>query len=180
MNQTKHLIYEYMQNNELNLDKIMCDFEPYVRTIISNMVSDKLSYEDKEEILSDTFFVLWKNQDKVETYLEAYVAGITRNLVKEKMRKRKLTFDISEYENLVSDMEVVEDNFCNNEKLEKYISNLKKVDVQIITMFYYYSKSVKEIAKELNISEINVRTRLYRIRNKIRKELKAYGGNYGF
>lgn len=173
MNQTKHLIYEYMQNNELNLDKIMSDFEPYVRKIINNMVSDKLSYEDKEEILSDTFFVLWKNQVRVENSLEAYIAGIARNLVKEKMRKRKLTYDISEYENVVSSMELIEDNFCNNENLEKYISNLKKIDVQIITMFYYYSKSVKEISKELNISEINVRTRLYRIRKKIRKELKA-------
>lgn len=173
MNQTKHLIYEYIENDELNLDKIMYDFEPYVRTIINNMANDKLSYEDKEEILSDTFFVLWKNQTKVESSLEAYVAGITRNLVKEKMRKRKITYDISDYENIISSIEVFQDDFSNNDKVEKCINKLKKVDIQIITKFYYYSKSTKDIAKELNLSEINVRTRLFRVRNKIRKELNA-------
>lgn len=173
MNQTKHLIYEYMKNDELNLDKIMNDFEPYVRTIVNNMANEKLSYEDKEEILSDTFFILWKNQSKVITTIEAYVAGVTRNLVKEKLRKRKITCDIADYENILSSIEVFQDDSLKNDKIEKCISKLKKVDIQIITMFYYYSKSTKEIAKELNFSEINVRTRLFRIRNKIRKELKA-------
>ncbi len=173
MNQTKHLIYEYMKNDELNLDKIMNDFEPYVRAIVNNMANEKLSYEDKEEILSDTFFILWKNQSKVITTIEAYVAGVTRNLVKEKLRKRKITCDIADYENILSSIEVFQDDSLKNDKIEKCISKLKKVDIQIITMFYYYSKSTKEIAKELNFSEINVRTRLFRIRNKIRKELKA-------
>ena len=175
MNKSKHLIYEYIKNDELDIEKIMNDFEPYVRTIINNMANDNLTYEDKEEILSDTFFVLWKNQDKVNTTLEAYVAGITRNLVKEKMRKRKVTYDISEYENFISSIELSQVDFSDNNKIEKCISKLKKVDIQIITMFYYYSKSTKEIAKELNFSEINVRTRLFRARNKIRKELKSIG-----
>lgn len=173
MNQTKHLIYEYMNNNELELDKIMNDFEPYVRTIVNNMANDNLSYEDKEEILSDTFFVLWKNQTKITTSIEAYVAGITRNLVKEKMRKRKITYDISDYENIICSIDVLQEDFLKSDKIEKCISKLKKVDIQIITMFYYYSKSTKEIANELNLSEINVRTRLFRVRNKIRKKLKA-------
>lgn len=173
MNQTKHPIYEYMKNDELELDKIMNDFEPYVRTIVNNMANDNLSYEDKEEILSDTFFVLWKNQSKITTSLEAYVAGITRNLVKEKMRKRKITYDISDYENIISSIDLFQEDFSKNDKIENCISKLKEVDIQIFTMFYYNSKSIKEIASELNISEINVRTRLFRIRNKIRKELKA-------
>lgn len=173
MNQTKHLIYEYMNNNELELDRIMNDFEAYVRTIINNMANDKLSYEDKEEILSDTFFILWKKQSKIATSIEAYVAGITRNLVKEKMRKRKITYDIAAYENSIGDVELFQEDFVENAKIEKCISKLKKVDIQIFTMFYYNSKSTKEIARKLNISEINVRTRLFRIRNKIRKELKA-------
>lgn len=45
-------------------------------------------------------------------------------------------------------------------------------------MFYYSSNSTKDIAKKLNISEVNVRARLSRIRKKIRKKLEK-GGNYG-
>ena len=173
MNQEKHLIYEYIKNNELELDRIMNDFEAYVRTIINNMANDNLSYEDKEEILSDTFFILWKNKLKIKTSVEAYVAGITRILVKEKFRKRKITYDITEYENIASNLEIIQEDIFENNLIENLVNGLKEVDIQIITMFYYYSNTTKEIAKELNLSEINVRSRLFRIRNKIRKELNS-------
>ena len=53
------------------------------------------------------------------------------------------------------------------------IRNLKDIDISIITMFYYDNTSIKDIAKELNISEINVKTRLYRLRKKIKQKLKT-------
>ena len=172
MSQAKHLIYEYQKNNELELDRIMNDFEPYIRTIINNMATDKLNYEDKEEILADTFFILWKNQYKIQSSVESYVAGITRILVKERLRKRKVTYDLTEYEYIASNFEITED-ISENEFITQCIKGLNEIDIKIITMFYYYSKTTKEISKELKISEINVRTRLFRIRNKIRKELNS-------
>ena len=42
-------------------------------------------------------------------------------------------------------------------------------------MFYYSNKSIKDIAKELKISEVNVKTKLHRIRKKIRQELRKGG-----
>ena len=173
MSQTKHLIYEYQNNDGLDLERIMNDFEPYIRTIIHNMVMDNLSYEDKEEILSDAFFILWKNQNNVSSSIEAYIAGITRILVKEKLRKRKITYDIAEYENIASDLEISKEDIYESEVIGQYINKLKKVEIQIISLYYYHSKNTKEIAKELNISEINVRTKLFRIRNKLRKELNS-------
>lgn len=173
MSQTKHLIYEYQNNDGLDLERIMNDFEPYIRTIINNMVMDNLSYEDKEEILSDAFFILWKNQNNVSSSIEAYIAGITRILVKEKLRKRKITYDIAEYENIASDLEISKEDIYESEVIGQYINKLKKVEIQIISLYYYHSKNTKKIAKELNISEINVRTKLFRIRNKLRKELNS-------
>ena len=52
---------DYIYDNELDLDKIVDDYSHYVRAVVNNMVNDNLTYEDKEEILSDTFFILWKN-----------------------------------------------------------------------------------------------------------------------
>ena len=42
-------------------------------------------------------------------------------------------------------------------------------------MFYYEELSIKDIAKELNISDVNVKTKLHRIRKKIKQELKRGG-----
>ena len=52
---------------------------------------------------------------------------------------------------------------------------MKIIDRTIFLDFYYSSKSIKDIAKEQNISEFNVKQRLYRIRNKIKKEVKGNG-----
>ena len=56
--------------------------------------------------------------------------------------------------------------------IEEKLKNMKKIDKTIFLDFYYSSKSIKDIAKEQKISEFSVKQRLYRIRNKIRKEGK--------
>ena len=61
------------------------------------------------------------------------------------------------------------------DEIYKRIEGLKPIDAKIINMFYYSAKSVKDIAKELKISEVNVKTRLHRVRRKIRQELKKGG-----
>lgn len=164
-------IQDYIYDDILDLDKIVDDFSPYLKTIINNMVGNNLSIEDKEEILSDTFFILWKNRKLNILSLSAYLAGIVKNLVKEKLRKKKITYDISDYENIIdySHLDIYTDE---RDKINACISLLKEQDQNIFNMFYYSAKSIKEISKELNISEFNVSTRLYRIRKKIQKEFK--------
>lgn len=167
------IINNYLKNDKLDLEKIVKEFTPYIKVIIENAVSDKLSYEDKEEIIADTFFILWRNQEKITISVKSYIAGITKNLIKEKFNKKLLPYDILNYEN---NLEFSELNLFTEErdeisKIEKSLSKLSEKDFKIITMFYYSSKSIKDIANELNISEINVKTKLFRIRKKIKKEL---------
>lgn len=165
-------IKDYKLDGELNIDKIIDDYTPYVKTIINNM-NYNLSNEDKEEILSDVFFILWKNKEKTPIALDSYIAGITRNLVKEKIRKRKFTYDISDYENSISyyDTDLYSSEREEIAKLKSTFSMLKPIDLEILNMFYFNSNPIKEIAQKLNLSEINVRSRLHRTRKKIRKIL---------
>ena len=82
----------YYKNNEIDIDGIIEDFTPYITKIINNGTNDDISFEDKEEIFSDTFFILWKNRNRlsIKVSLNSYLAGITRNLIKEKYRKLKI------------------------------------------------------------------------------------------
>ena len=164
---------KYYINEELDLDRIVDDFTPYVTTVINNGAG-KLSFEDKEEIFADTFLILWKNRNSliIHNSLSSYLAGIARNLIKEKYRKLKIEYDFDELGESMSinmyeaDRELIID-------IEKKVSKLKKVDKEIFYLFYYNSKSVKDIARKLNISELNVKTKLHRIRRKIKNELKG-------
>ena len=49
----------YYKNNEIDMDQIIEDFTPYITTIINKGTNNKLSFEDKEEIYSDTFFIIF-------------------------------------------------------------------------------------------------------------------------
>lgn len=176
MNSCKEIKY-YIKNNELDLEKIINEYSSYTATIIDNMVRNSLKDEDKEEIVSEVFFILWKNKNKlnINKYLSSYIAGITRNVVKEYLRKVKINFDISDYENSLYNydkIDLLDDNVEEISKIEEKLKNMKKIDKTIFLDFYYSFKSIKDIAKEQKISEFSVKQRLYRIRNKIRKEGK--------
>lgn len=172
----KKELENYIINKNIDLDKIVDDYTPYIKTIIQNMVNNNLSEEDKEEIIIDTFFILWKKYkaNYCINSLSSYIAGITRNLIKEKLKSLKYTIDIEQCDNLTknSNIDILLQEREEINELYKKINKLKEIDIKIVNMFYYYSKSIKDIAKELQISEVNVKTRLHRIRKKIKREMK--------
>lgn len=167
----------YMKNKELDLEKIINEYSSYSETIINNMARDSLNNEDKEEIVSEVFFILWKNKNKLDInkYLSSYIAGITRNVVKEYLRKIKNNLDISDYQNDLYSYDRID--FLDNSieeirKIEKALEKMKEIDKKIFLDFYYSSKSIKDIANEQKISEFSIKQRLYRSRNKIKKEVR--------
>lgn len=175
MNKSKEISY-YLKNNELDLEKIIKDYSNYINTIITNVAKLNLNNEDKEEIVSEVFFVLWKNKDKLDynKRLSSYIAGVTRNIVKEYLRKKQIHFDISDYENSLysyDSLELLNDNIEEIKKIEKKLETIKEIDRKIFIDFYYSSKSIKDIAKEQKISEFSAKQRLYRIRKKLKKEV---------
>ena len=176
----KKKIQDYYKNNELDLKIIIDEFNRYVRIIIENMPTQQLSKEDIEEIVSDTFLVLWKNQNKLDKSKEIspYIAGVTRNLVKEKIRKLHLHADIADHENQVQDSFKI-DMFCEQREKIAIINNtlesMKKIDIEIFELYYYSSMKYNEIAKILNISAFSIKSKLFRIRKKIKKELLKRG-----
>ena len=165
---------EYLQNEKFDMDKIIKEYTSFINSFINNNVNSTLSLEDKEEILTDTFFILWKNQEKVTTTIKAYLVGVVNNLIKEKLKKNKITYDIDEYQNSI-------DKLCNNifedssrfEKIEDIIREFKDEDKKIIRLFYYEDKSIKEISKKMRLSESNIKIRLFRIRKIMKKKLKV-------
>ena len=101
MNKNIH-IKHYMKNNELDLEEIINDYSAYVSKIIDNMSKGFIKEADKEEIVLDVFFILWRNTNKLDKNknLSPYLAGITRNVVRTYFSNNKIQFDdLSDYEN---------------------------------------------------------------------------------
>ena len=55
------------------------------------------------------------------------------------------------------------------------VNNMKQEDKDIFILYYYNSRTMKEIANILSITEKKVKSRLFRIRQKVKKFLEKRG-----
>ena len=175
-------IYDYISEGNLDIEKVMKDYTNYVYVIIKSIYAN-FTKEDIDEINLDVFLTLWKNQNKLDinNKMSAYIAGITKNLTKQKCRNLKVYDDIFDYEEEIISFMNVEFVYSKNEQQIIIINELKKLkkeSIKIFVLYYYQNKSTKEISILNNLSESKVRTELFRIRKKLQKALKK--GGYGF
>ncbi len=71
--------------------------EKYVQTIAANITIPPLQPEDVEEVASDVFLALWNNADAVEEgKLKAWLAAVTRNTAKNKLRSNHLAMPLED------------------------------------------------------------------------------------
>lgn len=174
------IIEQYFSKNELNMQYVIDDYYNYVRTIVKNFPNIQL--EDEEEIVSDVFFIVWKNKSILDKKAKftPYIAGVTKRVIYKKYREvsSKLYYDKFEEEfidkfNIEKVLEEKEVNDC-------IIRNLKLIgekEYLVFTKYYYHDKKIKDISKELNISVSNAKTILHRTRKKV-KEFLRMGGFY--
>ena len=167
----------------MELEKIVNKYTNYLYTTVTNMSYGNLSSEDIEEIISDVFFIFWKNKEKFDTTkkLNLYLAGIAKNLIKSKYRKIHINSNIEDYESILIDNYDISYNYEQIEKtrlIEDSLNCMQKDDKDMFVLYYYFSKSIKEIANELNCSEFKIKSKLFRIRKKIKTNLERGGYRY--
>ena len=177
----KEKIYEYMENNELNIENIVNDYSNYVQTIIKSKA--RIGQDDVEEIISDVFVTLWNNQDRLDINkkMSSYIAGITKNLIKKKYREIKEFDNIDDFderlifnENLIM-YSTVDEQY---DDLLRELNKLKEEEQKIFLMYYFENKKIKEISELLEFSESKVKMKLNRSRKKLSKILKKRDGDY--
>ncbi len=172
------------KDEDITLEDIINKYSKYLHTVILNQSGNKLQTEDIEEIIADTFFIFWKNREKFDKTREIkfYLSGITKNLMKERFRKLQIDYNLEDYENMLLDkisIGKIYEDLEIQKTIEKELEKLSLQDKQIFILFYYNSKKIKEIANQLEISEFIVKSRLYRTRKKLKKELERQGYSYG-
>ena len=178
----ENTIEKYIKNNILDIEQLIKDYKKYIYTIAKNNSKGFLSNEDIEEIVSDTFLTIWHNKNKIEKnkMLKNYISAVTKNLVLKKFREKQssnLNISLND-ENLSSeynDIEYVYENSLIEKTINEELKNFTKLEYQIFTKYYYFSKSIKEIASEMNISESLVKVKLHRVRKKLKERLKSKG-----
>ena len=138
------------------------------------------SHEDAEEVAQDSFLKAYEKLDsfkgnsKFSTWLYtiAYRNSIT------KIRKKKVaTSDIDEYvmDNYSEGSEFPQLEAIKNGEQQKYVSEaigrLPEKDALLITLFYMNESSIEEIEQITNLTQSNIKVKLFRARKKLNTEL---------
>lgn len=148
----------------------------YSKSVYSIIVKIVKSPENAEELTQDVFLKVFNKLGsfKGECKFSTWIYRISYNTAISAIRKKKLEYPLLDESalNNVADSDV--DYFMNNEddeavlkKLEQSINLLTPEEQTIITLHYQKELPVKELAEILDLTEANVKIKLYRSRKKL-------------
>ncbi|MEG2812288.1 MAG: sigma-70 family RNA polymerase sigma factor [Clostridium sp.] len=127
------------------------------------------SEEDALDIVQESILKAYKSLRKIENknYLKTYVTRIVINtsLTYMKKEKRTLTYSPEILGDMVDKMDRVEDIEVNINVLDDELRG-------IIVLKYYYGYTIREVSEILLIKESDVKNRIHKALNLLRKDIK--------
>ena len=143
----------------------------YVSTIIHNIIGQRMSNADVEEVASDVFLALWNNAGKIlPNAARSWLATVARNTARSRLRRASDTLPLDEEAVIVDDRtpEATLERREQAVRVRMALLSLNPVDREVFLRFYYYYQKTADIAVDMGLNESTVRTKLNRGRAKLR------------
>ncbi|MEN0051098.1 MAG: sigma-70 family RNA polymerase sigma factor [Bacteroidota bacterium] len=185
MEQSDHIIIQkVLRGNQQAYEVLVRRYQDYVFTVVLRILKKR---EVAEEVAQDVFIKAYrtlrsfKGNSKFSTWLYtiAYRSAI------DEARKKKYSIDTLDAEKSAlqiadaydqSPIAKTQQSSLKN-VLEEQIQQLKTEDAAVVTLHYFQEKSVKEVAEITGLSLSNVKVKLYRSREFLKKRLQHYLGD---
>ena len=178
------IIELYWQRNENAIRQTEIKYGRYCHSIAYNILC---SNQDAEECVNDTYVSAWESIPPTRpNRFSAFIGRITRNIAldrydaaKAKKRDGGVLEPLDELAECIPDpqSEDTSDNSVLAEAINGFLAGLSKRKRIIFMRRYWYCCSIKDIAMDMRMSEINVKVTLMRIRNEFREYLTGKGIN---
>lgn len=174
------IIELYFARDESAIEETKASYGRMLYSVAYGILDDRL---DSEECESDTYVRTWESIPPTRpTYFSAFLSAITRNLaldrLRSRIRERSLGTELifTEVAEAIPDIQgdVVEEIELRD-ALNSFLGSLDKTKRMIFMKRYFFMKPVKQIARELLLTENNVKVTLFRLRQELRSYLKSRG-----
>ncbi|MFR3484780.1 MAG: RNA polymerase sigma factor [Clostridia bacterium] len=173
----------YWKRSESAITETAKKFGRYCWTIAWNILSDAA---DAEECENDVYLAAWNTiPPKRPAHLAIFLGRLTRNIALDKYdyktaQKRNQKFEqiLSELEDCLVSPHSVETQYEAGQTAETINRFLREQPYESRAVFlrrYWYSDSIRDIAKQFGISESKVKSMLFRTRNRLRQYLEKEG-----
>lgn len=186
MTEDKDLLLRIKQGHRDAYRELIQRHSSYVMSICMQVLRNR---EEAEEVAQDTFVKAFKYIDsfngtsKFRTWL--YQIAYRTSIDCYRRRKRVESIDEPQYNNIADQDTSIEriDNQDMRAHIEKMLELMTQEEAVIIRMFYFEEMNVKELCVILEMTDSNVKIKLFRARKKLKEllknhlngELKEYG-----
>ena len=167
-----------LRRGELSaLDELINLYGRYVSRIVSTLIGAAMTTQDVEEVVSDVFFTLWRQADRVRPgRLKGYLSSIARNQAINKLRERRQELALEE--DVLPALDGPEQAATAAERreiLNRALDEMGEPEREIFLRHYYYGQTVAAIGVEMQMNVSTVKSRLSRGRKKL-KAILLEGG----
>ena len=173
----------YITRREQALSETQARFGASLHALAKRILG---SEEDASECENDTYLSAWNTIPPEHPLpLKPYLMALCRRISIDRLRKR--TADKrggGQYESVTEELEEcladpsqsdVGERTALKLTMEKFIRSLSDRDRALFIRRYWYMSSVKELAKDLGMTQGSVKVALHRLREKLRAHLRAEG-----
>lgn len=180
--QTEKQIVEAVKNGRREgQDEMVRRYASQVFALIVKQVTEEM---DAQELTQDTFLKAFRNIDRYDarqSSLGTWLCRIAYHLTLDFLKRRRPVIvsleDSSVWQTDISDeeleAELSTDNEQRIERLQELVQQLSDEERMLLTLYYFDDHPLTEIAFITGIGEKALANRLYRIRKKLYKKLKA-------
>lgn len=170
----------YWARNENAIAESDRKYGRMLRSVSFSLLSNR---EDAEECVNDTYLDAWGAMPTERpTFLGAFLSRITRRISIDRYRRehRQKRGGVNTLEEELTECvpDRGEDLFRQYESgrlqksLDRFLAGLPQEKRVLFVRRYFFSQSVSELAERMGMSESNVKTTLYRIREALRRQLE--------
>lgn len=180
----RDIIELFWQRNEDAIHETKNKYHTILYKIAYNIL---MNHQDCEEMLNDTYFKVWNSIPPYRpSHLASFLIRITRELsidcLRKKNRQKRIPQDIcipiDELAEIVSAKETVDDIISEAqlaESINDFLQKLNAADRKLFVRRYFFAESIPSISQTYGMNEAGVKTRLYRIRQKLKNYLEKKG-----
>ncbi len=179
-NTDQYLIDQTLAGNTQAYGVLVEKYQDFIFTIVVRMVKVK---EEAEEVAQDTFIKAFESLESFrgDSKFSSWLYSIAYRKALDRLRKNKryqtsplieeiTETDATDLDNALQQLEVKERSL----KIQECIKQLPEIEAALITLYYFEEQSVKEIAQVTELSEDNIKVKLYRSRKKLCTLLQGY------
>ena len=173
----------FFERSEQAIDELHKKYGGAVRKTALNILHDR---QDAEECANDAYLGVWNSvPPKRPNPLAAFVCRIVRNLAISRLRRETalkrgegLDLVLDEMEGFLPSPQNVERELEAKElteRVNRFLAALPYDDRYLFVRRYWFADPVKDIAAASGQKESRVSLRLFRLREKLKKELEKEG-----